>query len=1308
MPLVLDPRVDRRDLRGRLAALRRRGRRLTLARGLALLACLVVGGALAVGLFDRLLSVPSLFRAIALAAILLGTVVVARRSLVVPRRAFDDELALALRVEERFPELNDALASSVQFAEHPSGSAALRRAAERIAVRETEDCDFNDLLADCDAGKPSAAAGCLIVVAASLVAIYPAVSHTALLRLADPFGDHPWPPQTVLTVDAPSWLPRGDPFVLRGLLEGVIPERATFAFALDGAPASEMAVATADGTLNVRLEANRVPRSFRYMVRANDAATKWTHVDVLTPPQLVPLDGRPSPRVSLDFPTYTDLPARDLPDGAGSFECVTGTLVRLRAATDRPIACAWVVLETDPPRSVTMAAVFVLGAGSPLDAAGRFAAGDAVWGRVPAVVSAGGTRFDLNFQPIVPGLYTVRFQDASGLCGHKSYDVRVAPDPSPSVSLERPSAARESLSVLPNGHVTVAATVVDPTFAVRSVSLEYRIGQSVPPGWLLLADAGRTGTALPQLLTPVAVPGVKLRPTAVRVEHRFNLGDVRHPDGRALRDGDVLTLAVIADDFDDVTPWKAPGRSHEVELRVVGPAVFDEQLQKAKADIQRELKEMLDLQRDALRRADAANERRRKDGVVPPVDAEKLLQAEQQQQQLSARVGGKNEGLRGAVGKLQQSLKDNPQPSTAEQNRLDALAAELGRLAEEELRPAEQQLAAARKERDAVPAAARKSGPLPKAVQHQREAERTLVELQEQLKPWSDARELRAEAGMIQRDQERAERQREQFENQPGVRGADPDKLTPEQREELNKLKERQASVGERVADLLNKLGKKFNDRRQGADAKEAEAATKERAATDAEARAEAAKDTPQEANLHREAGELRRQAADAREVAGVERREAAAMAQAREAAEPGLAQQMKEATERLGANKLGEAKAAQQSAAKTLGKVQQALAEPEQKDADRLVKKLADAEKELAELADDQERLQKKAADARQIADPGERQKALEQLTREQEKLQERVRDLAQRLSRIKGDDAGRELRRAGRAMEQAGDQIAQGDNAEDKQDDVLDRLDDAQNEVVRAKKEAEEELQRELRAKMLDALRGLRDRQDALLAETERIFQEVKAAKLWGRATHQKSLFDVADGEKGLGDEVGALSESRFKDAKVIAYLVKQAAESMAAVGEAVESVRDAQWNLDAWDDDRTTVQSPQKSALKRLDQLLDVFKDDPKDRRAAATPRPEGKPSSGGSGAGGEDGIPPLAQLKLLRSLQAEVNDRTAEFDRANPDPANWTPAKKAEIEAIRKAQSDLATLLEAVAPPQHEEPPDDRPKSKDKGGQTEEKP
>src|SRR5205085_4208125 len=131
-------------------------------------------------------------------------------------------------------------------------------------------------------------------VATPLAALHPGAARTALARLADPFGDHPWPPQTVLTLDAPTWIARGEPFELHGRLDGVIPERVSFAFGLDGVAPAETSVSvtpTGDtaGTVRVVLDAPRVPRGFRYQLRANDADTGWRHVDVLSPPQLAPL-----------------------------------------------------------------------------------------------------------------------------------------------------------------------------------------------------------------------------------------------------------------------------------------------------------------------------------------------------------------------------------------------------------------------------------------------------------------------------------------------------------------------------------------------------------------------------------------------------------------------------------------------------------------------------------------------------------------------------------------------------------------------------------------------------------------------------------------------------------------------------------------------------------------------------------------------------------------------------------------------------------------------------------------------------------
>src|SRR5262249_57682300 len=88
------------------------------------------------------------------------------------------------------------------------------------------------------------------------------------------------------------------------------------------------------GTLVARRE--RVERDFRFQIRANDAVSDWYEVTVLPPPVLVPLDGRPSPQVRLDYPNYTGLTPYDLPDGSGNIEAVAGTPVRPPAPPPPP------------------------------------------------------------------------------------------------------------------------------------------------------------------------------------------------------------------------------------------------------------------------------------------------------------------------------------------------------------------------------------------------------------------------------------------------------------------------------------------------------------------------------------------------------------------------------------------------------------------------------------------------------------------------------------------------------------------------------------------------------------------------------------------------------------------------------------------------------------------------------------------------------------------------------------------------------------------------------------------------------------
>ena len=72
----------------------------------------------------------------------------------------------------------------------------------------------------------------------------------------------------------------------------------------------------------------------------------------------------------------------------------------------------------------------------------------------------------------------------------------------------------------------------------------------------------------------------------------------------------------------------------------------------------------------------------------------------------------------------------------------------------------------------------------------------------------------------------------------------------------------------------------------------------------------------------------------------------------------------------------------------------------------------------------------------------------------------------------------------------------------------------------------------------------------------------------------------------------------------------------------------------------------------------------------------------------------------KLKLLRSLQKEVNDRTKAFMERHPDPKKLGPKEKAELQEIRREQKEVADLLEQLTRPAGEEPmPDEDEKDAD---------
>lgn len=1337
------PALEPRTLPSRLAAIRRRLRFVTTFRGVSLLVALLCGTLLYAGLLDWSLHLPAFVRAVILVGTLGGAGYLTYRFLLRPLRDKADDLTLALRIEKVYPGLNDGLASTVQFLEEADkpglDSPGLRREAVKRALRRAQGCDFGRIV---DA-RGLRTAGLLMVFACSaavaLLLLYPQLAYTAIARLVAPFSGVDWPRQTQLEFPpVRERIGRNEIFEVKGVVRGVVPESATVVFKIDGATQIEHAyeIAPGDepgtGMLTVRLEAGRARTSFTFQVRANDAVpyqSKTIHVS--PPPSLALLDGRPSPLVRLRFPPYTDLPPQDLPDGSGNVEAVAGTVVTLRAAADRPLARAWI--EYMPEQRYVDLSAF-LGPFAGIEAAPLLtmtAGCQCVWDAVPAQLEEDRQRFSVQFRPYVSGMYALHFEDDTGLSNTRLFELRVLPDPAPIITLERPSPTRDILDLLPDADVPLQALVADLRYAVRSVFLDYRCKKADPVRSLVVWDHASAGRATASALFAAAgspgarnVPALRLRLVSVPINRAVSLKQFHHLDGSPLKEGDVLTLQLAADDFDDVTLDKEPGRSHEVEIHIIGRNALDVILNQKEAEVQQDLVRLEKMQREAKKKVTDTQDCLKETNKLQPDDLSRLLDAEQQQQQIRERIGDKQEGLRSEVARILETLKNNKLPRSGTHERMERVQSGLDRLAREELPQIEPRLTNARKEAEiqdsdnkekeraapnesaaqdkekqakaheqqaaekeqAAAAAEKQAGATPEndpkkaelkqqakeakqeaaklrqqarelqrqadalrrgetkdeqikdslneAKQHQDEVEKTLGELLQALDPFASTAGIKGEAKSILEEQKRVNQDTQQFgEKNPNARGANPDELTESQKAQLEKLKDAQRDVEERINRLLGQMEQVRDARAKNND-----------------------KETAQELEN--------------------------ALKQAKEGDIPGM---MQNARQQIQENQTAKAGDIQRDTIKQLEKLVKDLEDRRSAELDRLAKKLREKQEQLEKLAQEQEKLQKKMQEARGIQDAKQREEELKKLAKRQKELKEQAEDLARQLSRMRQERAGQAASQAAGQMEQALKQLERGQDANEEQEEALDRLDEAQNEVERSREETEEELAREQLAKIADEIKRVKERQESLVEEASRLERGALQEKAWRRSLLQ-SLARLADNQKALGEETVALSEKKLTDAQVFARLLKKAAGAMTDAGERMVQRRQqaSQEPNDVRPDEQ--VAKLQRQALRRLDQLLEALKSE-----AGMALRPRGSNGGGGGGkgggggGGGGDGIPPVVQYKLLRAMQAEVNQRTEEFSRQHPDSKKLTEADQAELQTLRRDQQEVADLLDEINKP-----------------------
>ncbi len=1241
--------IDHRPLPSRLAALRRRLRVVVTVRGMSWFLALLLLVAVVAGLIDWRIHLPGAVRAVVLIGALAGAGLIAIRYLFAPLAKRADNFALAMRIEERYPFLNDCLASTVQFLETAArpepdadtgGSPSLRREAIERTLRQIQVCDFGAVVNARGVGWAGLTLAGGLAVASLLTYLSPVLALTALERLAIPFGAKDWPKQTQLEIQAPARIGRGQPFELHGIVAGVLPDEAVIYY--EGASRTRLAYSirrdreNSRGYFLARLE--RVEGPFRFQVHANDAVTTWHDVAVEPPPVLVPLEGRPSPVVRLHYPAYTELPDLDLPDGSGNVEAVVGTLVTLRAAADRALARAWIEYRPEQVHVPPAAATCLLCSAQCGSVAALTAIADEVTSPVPAVFDGDRHRFTVTFLPRIRGMYALHLEDATGLSNVRLFDLRLFPDPAPTVNLERPSPTHDSLEVLPDADIAVHVTAADAQFALRSVYLSYRSQKDEPQrAWPLYDDLTTSGVvaelsrglrgaqALPSELQP------KLRPQYLELRQQLTLSAVKHRDGRSLQEGDVITLQARADDFDDVEVDKEPGRSHEIELRIISRATLEAALNQEQTKVQEELLRLRKAQHEALERVIGAEQRWRNAGKLRPQEIDQLLQAEQMQQQIRNRVGTKQEGLRAQVQRILSTLHSNRLPRSGTHDRMETVAAELERLQREELGQIEPRLTNARKEDELAtavkPPPKTAVGHLGEARRHQEEVENTLADLLKQLEPWGNLSAVKGEARSILQEQRGLNRDVQRLDED--TRGKDPGSLTPDEKSLLGRAAELQRKLEERTGQLLDK----------------AKRASEERKVSDP-AMAEALREAAQRADEAR------------------------------------LQEQMKNAAENIRDNNLGSADRHQRTGIQALESVIQSLEERREQELERLRKKLQQTQDELKEMIGRQQALRKRLQEAMQIPDRGNREQELKRLAREQEKLREESQELLKELTRLRAEQAGQALAEAGSEMDRAVQRLERGQDPNQSQDESLERLNEAQRQIERAQARVEEELAREKLAKIADQLRRLKERQEAAVAEAARIQRQVEQHNQWTRSA-LINLRNLSEAQNALAQETNGLAEGKLASARVFARILGLAAKAMDQAAQRMLQRAEApsDTKLDP------ILRRCQGDAVRRLDQLLDALKSDTGFGKAPSQHRQE-QQSDEHPGAGDNvpgDGISYLAQLKALRALQQEVNDHTADFSRKHPHQQNLSMDEQQALRQLQSQQQEIADLLDDLLLP-----------------------
>ncbi len=406
-----------------------------------------------------------------------------------------------MRIEERWPGLNDRLASTIQFVrldakDDRHGSPALREATVRQAIEEASTIDFREVIEPRPVIRALAAAVGVVCAGASCSWSRRYSSRIALRRLFVPFGSTNWPRQTHLVLDdGPDHPQGGSRRFVHACRSRFGPatrfrtrRKATYHFA-DGEEAGEPLRSIEGGEFRGRIESVNQP--FQFSVAAGDDSTSIRDIAV----KVVPPPALKSLAIRLVAPEYTGVAPQVLAPGLTQFRALEGTRLELEGLANKPLAHAE-LRRADSPAGTSL---------------GFDQSGPGSRRRWPSGVT------------LASGL---SLKDTEGFQNREAvhYDVRGFRDEAPRVVIDEPKTDRD----VPADATIPVRVILDDDFGLHSSRLIYRLatGDSEPHAEVAIPLWTANGAGHARLLS--------LSSSTKRSAYKWELAPLKLPVGTVI------------------------------------------------------------------------------------------------------------------------------------------------------------------------------------------------------------------------------------------------------------------------------------------------------------------------------------------------------------------------------------------------------------------------------------------------------------------------------------------------------------------------------------------------------------------------------------------------------------------------------------------------------------------------------------------------------------------------------------------------------------------------------------------------------